>query len=42
MELLGNFNAHLAAYPNVDWVNLSKDIIENQLDLLQKFIYYPN
>ena len=32
---VGNFNAHLAAYPHVDWVNLSKDIIENQLGLTQ-------
>ena len=32
---IGNFNAHLAAYPDVDWVNLSKDIIENQLGLTQ-------
>ena len=32
---VGNFNAHLAAYPDVDWVNLSKDIIENQLGLTQ-------
>ena len=32
---VGNFNAHLAAYPDVDWLNLSKDIIENQLGLTQ-------
>ena len=32
---VGNYNAHLAAYPNVDWSNLSKDIIENQLGLTQ-------
>ena len=32
---VGNFNAHFAAYPDVDWVNLSKDIIENQLGLTQ-------
>ena len=32
---VGNFNAHLAAYPDVDWINLSKDIIENQLGLTQ-------
>ena len=32
---VGNFNAHLASYPDVDWVNLSKDIIENQLGLTQ-------
>ena len=32
---VGNFNAHLASYPDVDWVNLSKEIIENQLGLTQ-------
>ena len=32
---VGNYNAHLAAYPDVDWINLSKDIIENQLGLTQ-------
>ena len=32
---VGNFNAHFAAYPDVDWINLSKDIIENQLGLTQ-------
>ena len=32
---VGNFNAHLAAYPDVDWLNLSKDIIENKLGLTQ-------
>lgn len=25
---VGNYNAHLAAYPNVDWENLSKTLIE--------------
>ena len=25
---VGNFNAHLAAYPEVDWVNFSKDFVE--------------
>ena len=38
---VGNYNAHLAAYPDVDWINLSKDIIENQLGLTQG-IYYSN
>ena len=32
---VGNYNAHLAAYPNVDWSALSKKIIENKLGLNQ-------
>ena len=32
---VGNYNAHLAAYPNVDWSALSKNIIENKLGLNQ-------
>lgn len=26
---VGNYNAHIAAYPNVDWVNISKGLIES-------------
>lgn len=26
---VGNFNAHMSAYPNVDWQNLSKQFIKN-------------
>ena len=32
---VGNFNAHLSAYPNVDWVALSKKVIEGELGLAQ-------
>ncbi len=30
---VGNFNAHLAAYPDVDWQRLSQQVIERQLGL---------
>ena len=32
---VGNYNAHLAAYPDIDWSAISKSIIENQLGLTQ-------
>lgn len=32
---VGNFNAHLAAYPNVDWPALTRRIIEDTLGLQQ-------
>jgi adenylosuccinate lyase len=32
---VGNFNAHLSAYPQVDWVALSKKVIEDELGLTQ-------
>jgi len=32
---VGNFNAHLSAYPQVDWVALSKGVIETELGLKQ-------
>jgi len=32
---VGNFNAHLSAYPNVDWVALAKGVIETDLGLTQ-------
>lgn len=32
---VGNFNAHLVAYPKVDWVNLAKKVIEKDLGLKQ-------
>ena len=32
---VGNYNAHLAAYPDVDWSSLSKGIIEDKLGLTQ-------
>ncbi|MEJ2201377.1 MAG: adenylosuccinate lyase [Desulfuromonadaceae bacterium] len=32
---VGNFNAHLSAYPAVDWVALSKGVIETELGLTQ-------
>ncbi len=32
---VGNFNAHLSAYPAVDWPTLSKEVIESELGLQQ-------
>lgn len=32
---VGNFNAHLSAYPAVDWPQLAKGVIENELGLKQ-------
>ncbi len=32
---VGNYNAHLAAYPDVDWPELARKIIENELGLQQ-------
>ncbi|TRO83696.1 adenylosuccinate lyase [Trichloromonas acetexigens] len=32
---VGNFNAHLSAYPEVDWVKLTKGVIEGELGLSQ-------
>src|SRR6056297_172847 len=32
---VGNFNAHLCAYPDIDWVRLSGRMISNELDLTQ-------
>lgn len=30
---VGNFNAHLAAYPEVDWLAFARDFVENRLNL---------
>jgi adenylosuccinate lyase len=30
---VGNYNAHLAAYPEFDWESFSKNVVENQLGL---------
>ncbi|OXH81284.1 adenylosuccinate lyase, partial [Burkholderia multivorans] len=30
---VGNFNAHLSAYPEFDWEAFSRDVIENRLKL---------
>jgi len=32
---VGNFNAHLAAYPKVDWPSLARGVIEDELGLSQ-------
>jgi adenylosuccinate lyase len=32
---VGNFNAHLAAYPHTDWIDLARGIIEDRLLLSQ-------
>ncbi|SHI49183.1 Adenylosuccinate lyase [Malonomonas rubra DSM 5091] len=32
---VGHFNAHMSAYPEVDWVALTKGVIENELGLKQ-------
>jgi len=30
---VGNYNAHLSAYPNVDWMKVAKDFVEGKLGL---------
>ncbi|MCG8585465.1 MAG: adenylosuccinate lyase [Pirellulales bacterium] len=35
---VGNFNAHLSAYPNVDWPALAKRVIEQALGLKQNLM----
>lgn len=30
---VGNYNAHLSAYPNIDWQALSRDVVEQRLGL---------
>jgi adenylosuccinate lyase len=32
---VGNYNAHLSAYPNTDWPALAKGVIEDELGLVQ-------
>jgi adenylosuccinate lyase len=32
---VGNFNAHLSAYPEIDWIALSRQVIVDELDLTQ-------
>jgi adenylosuccinate lyase len=32
---VGNYNAHLSAYPELNWINISKDFIETKLGLQQ-------
>lgn len=32
---VGNYNAHLSAYPDVDWPKLAKGVIEGELGLVQ-------
>ena len=31
---VGNYNAHLSAYPNIDWPSFSKNVIEQRLGLV--------
>ncbi len=31
---VGNYNAHLSAYPNFDWENFSKNVVEKRLGLI--------
>lgn len=35
---VGNYNAHLAAYPDVDWIFVAKGFIEERLDLKQNLL----
>lgn len=35
---VGNFNAHLAAYPNVDWESLARGVIAGQFGLSQNVL----
>lgn len=32
---VGHFNAHMSAYPEVDWIELTKQVIEQDLGLIQ-------
>jgi adenylosuccinate lyase len=32
---VGHFNAHMSAYPEIDWIGLTKGVIENELGLTQ-------
>lgn len=32
---VGNFNAHISAYPEIDWIKLTKEVIEQNLNLTQ-------
>ncbi|SEA14202.1 Adenylosuccinate lyase [Desulfuromusa kysingii] len=32
---VGNFNAHISAYPDIDWMKLTKNVIEQNLGLKQ-------
>ena len=34
---VGNFNAHLVAYPNIDWKEFGQNFIENELNLNYSF-----
>ena len=33
---VGNFNAHFAAYPNIDWVQFSNNFLKNRLNLIRQ------
>ncbi|MBC7659001.1 MAG: adenylosuccinate lyase [Chitinophagaceae bacterium] len=35
---VGNYNAHLAAYPKLDWVEITRTFIENRLGLKQNLL----
>lgn len=35
---VGNYNAHLAAYPELDWIAISRDFIERRLGLKQNLL----
>lgn len=35
---VGNYNAHLAAYPDLDWVELARSFIEDRLGLQQNLL----
>jgi len=35
---VGNFNAHLSAYPNVDWEKLARSVIEDRFGLSQNVL----
>ena len=35
---VGNFNAHVAAYPEVNWVELARAVVEDELGLVQNML----
>ena len=38
----GNFNAHYAAYPKIDWINFANEFVEDKLGIATPAIHYTN
>ena len=39
---VGNYNAHLAAYPDVDWEAFSRQVVEKRLGLVLQPAHHPD